>query len=537
MSTRHGFTRQGRIDSLTLAGLLLLAAAIRIWLFFGLTGSDDSIYGKRGLEIVHGLWLESDYVGDLRYGMNLPIAATVQLFGMNEAALAVWGFLCSLAEIAIVYVFAERIWGKRVAILASLILATLPIHVSSASNMWADAPFSVFLTSAVVLLYFGARSARPGLLIAAGLACGLAGWIKPEPTVVFGLAFIIMALSYVPDRRRVAWLFVGMLIAVVPNLALFSWAFGDPLYYLHAGARNLSANFIQNASPWGEHAGNFYFRLLFLDGRSFWLAPIVALAGILAASLKGKAGELHGGRFTVLWAVLLLGFFSFFIYSLSPVRLIPKQQNYALIFAAPIALLAAIAITRLGKLATLVTMLVVCSGGLALTVLDGYGRHLHGESNMAAIRFARAHESAMVFSIRQTLDLNRVLVLINREPAGSNLQPMSQLLDSLQAGALPPDKAVFLAYHPDWPEANGKFAGLFKGGPAACLHQVAEVAGQPNTTEQLVLHLLAAIRSVVPEKVDHQLRFTDNLLAPHPVSFHSVDTACLRQATTPRPAP
>ncbi len=535
MSTRDGFARQSRIDGLTLAILLLVAAGIRIWLFFGLTGSDDSVYSKRGLEIVHGLWLESDYVGDLRYGMNLPIAAAVQLFGANEAALAAWGFVCSLAEIAIVYVFAERIWGKRVAVLASLILATLPIHVSSASNMWADAPFSVFLTSAVVLLYCGARSTTPGLLIAAGLACGFAGWIKPEPTVVFGLAFVIMALLYVPERRRIAWLFVGMLIAAVPNLLLFSWAFGDPLYYLHAGSRNLSANFIQNASPWGEHAGSFYFRLLFLDGRSFWLAPVVALAGIFAASLRGKAGELHGGRFTVLWAVLLLGFFSFFIYSLSPVRLIPKQQNYALIFAAPIALLAAIALARLGRLAMLLTMLLVCSGGLVLTVLDGYGRHLHGESNQAAIRFARAHESAMVFSIRQSSELNRVLMLMDREPAGSNLRPMSQLLDSLQAGALPADQAVFLAYHPDWPEANGKLAGLFKGASADCLQRVAEVVGQPNTTERWVMHLLAALRAVVPAKVDHQLRFTDKLMTPIPVSFYAVDTACLRQAATPRP--
>jgi hypothetical protein len=238
----------------------------------------------------------------------------------------------------------------------------------------------------------------------------------------------------------------------------------------------------------------------------------------------------------VLWAVLLLGFFSFFIYSLSPVRLIPKQQNYALIFAAPIALLAAIALARLGRLATLLTMLVVCSGGLLLTVLDGYGRHLHGEGNQAAIRFARAHQSAMVFSIRQSLELNRVLGLMDREPAGSNLRPMSQLLDSLQARALPADQAVFLAYHPDWPEANGKLAGLFKGASADCLQRVAEVVGQPNTTERWVMRLLAALRTVAPEKVDHQLRFTDKLMAPTPVSFHAVDTACLRQATTSRPA-
>lgn len=537
MSPRDGFPRQDRLNGLTLAILLLLAAGIRIWLFFGLTGSDDSVYSKRGLEIVHGLWLESDYVGDLRYGMNLPIAAAVQLFGANEAALAAWGFVCSLAEIAIVYVFAERIWGKRVAVLAGLILATLPIHVSSASNIWADAPFSLFLTSAVVLLYRGARSTRPGLLIAAGLACGLAGWIKPEPTVVFGLVFVIMALFYVQERRRIVWLFAGMLIAAVPNLLLFNWAFGDPLYYLHAGSRNLNANFIQNTSPWGEHAGNFYFRLLFLDGRSFWLAPVVALAGILAASFRGKAAELHGGRFTVLWAVLLLGFFSFFIYSLSPVRLIPKQQNYALIFAAPLALLAAIALARLGRLAMLVTMLAVCSGGLMLTVVDGYGRHLHGESNLAAIRFARAHPSAMVFSIHQSSNLNRVLMLMDKDYA-SNLQPMSTLLDALNTNGPPPaDKPVFLAYHPDWPEANGKLAGLFKGASAACLHQVAEAVGQPDMTERLVMRLIAAARAVAPEPVDRQLRFTDKLLAPSSVRFHSVDMVCMRQATTTRSAP
>lgn len=521
-----------RTDWATLLIVLGAALAVRLWLFFGLSGSDDATYSRRGLEVALGLWLPSDYIGDLRYGMNLPIAASLKLLGMNNAGLVGWGLLCSLAETALVYLFAERAWGRRAAIFASLILIVTPIHLSSATNMWADAPFSFFLTASAILLWFGVQAGRAPLILASGLACGLAGWVKPEPAVVFGLTLTVLALIHLKARRQVGWIFAGAILAAIPNLILLAWAFGDPLYYLHAGTRNLQSNFIENAAPWGDHSANYYFRQLFLDGRTFWLAPLLALPGMALALFKGSADERHAGRFATLWAVLLVLTFSFFVYSLSPLRLIPKQQNYALIFAAPVALLAGLALARLRPALAVIALVPMVVGGLMLGSLDGFARHLHGETNFASIRFARQHPDAVVFISQQGHNLNSVQRLMGRDHA-PNARLLSELAPARgKAAPLPTDRPYFVAFHPNWPETRGKAGKLLKGDSAHCLSPVAEAVGTPNATEHLVITLVAGLRAVLPPAIDRQVSFTDEVLKPQPVRFYALDSACLSQGST-----
>lgn len=516
----------------TLLVVLGVALAVRLWLFFGLSGSDDATYSRRGLEVALGLWLPSDYIGDLRYGMNLPIAASLKLLGMNTAGLAGWGLLCSLAEIALVYLFAERAWGRRAAVFAGLILIVIPIHLSSATNMWADAPFSFFLTTSALLLWSGVKSGRAAPVLGAGLACGLAGWVKPEPAVVFGLTLTVLALIHLRDRRQLLWIFAGGILAAIPNLILFAWAFGDPLYYLHAGTRNLQANFIENAAPWGDHSANYYFRQLFLDGRSFWLAPLLAVPGMALALFKGSTEERQAGRYTTLWAVLIVLSFSFFVYSLSPLRLIPKQQNYALIFAAPVALLAGLALARLWPALAMVILAPLVVGSLMLTTLDGYSRHLHGETNFASIRFARQHPDAVVFVGQQAANLNAVLSLMGRDHA-ANLRLLSELAPARgEASPLPLERPHFVAIHPNWPESRGRAGKRLKGESARCLRPMEEAVGTPNITESLVTGLVARLRSVLPAAIDRQVSFTDEVLKPQPVRFHALDSACFNQGAT-----
>lgn len=516
----------------TLLILLCLALTVRLWLFVGLSGSDDAVYSQRGLEVALGQWLPSDYIGDLRYGMNLPIAASVKLLGMNNAGLVGWGLLCSLAEIALIYLFAERTWGRRVAVFASAILIVTPLHLTSATNMWADAPFSLFLSTSAILLWLGARSGRAALIFASGLACGLAGWVKPEPAVVFGLTLTILALIHLEARRQVGWIFAGAIVAAIPNLILFTWAFGDPLYYLHAGARNLQSNFIENAAPWGDHSGSYYFRQLFVDGRAFWLAPLLAIPGMALAVLKGSDEERRAGRFATLWAVLLVLSFSFFVYSLSPLRLIPKQYNYALIFAAPLALLAGLALARVRPVLAVPALVTAVIGGLLLGSLDGFSRHLHGETHFASLRFARQHPEALVFISTQGYNLNKVQRLMGRDHA-PNVRRLAELAPARgEAAPLPPDRPYFVAFHANWPETRGKAGQLLQGDRAHCLRPVAESVGTPNATEQAVSALLVAVRSVLPPAIDQSISFTDDVLHPQPVRFHALDSACLSQGGT-----
>lgn len=513
---------------LSLGALLVVATLIRLWLFRGFMGTDDVIYATRALEVLAGLWIPFEYNGALRYGVNLPMAAAVGLLGRSEGALAAWGLVCSLGEIVIVYVYALKAWGTRVAVFASLVLATLPQHIDSATNIWADAPFSALLTLSMVLLHFGVSTSKAVLLVGAGLAVGFSGWIKPEAAVVFSMPFGIMALAFMQDRRQVLWLVLGATAAASLNLALFAWAFDDPFYYARVLAGQLKGS-SANSVSWQSHDANFYFRLLFLDGRTFWLAPMLALLGAWFAVRTQGPVQRRTGYFTVLWLILLLLFFSVFVYSLSPLRLIPKQTNYAIIFAAPITVLAGVALARMRRGAAIALMALLGIGGLFLAALDGYGHHLHAATHRATIRFAQANKSAVVFASSQTLNLNHVLGLMGQENA-SNLRPLTELAEANGfQHSLPNDAQIVAAYYPGWPEGGGDVAHLFHGESAHCMRQIAKAVGEPRATDIAVTRIVRTVRASLPSWADRHVRFTDKLLLPESVRFYSVDRVCLAQ--------
>lgn len=511
---------------LGLGVVLLIAALLRVFLFRGFRGSDDVIYAARALEVATGLWLPSDYNGALRYGVNLPMASAVLLWGRSETVLALWGVVCSLVEIAVVYGYTWRVWGVRSAIFAGLILATLPQAIDSATNMTADAPFAAWLTLSLVLLYFGCQSKRVLLLFGAGLALGFSGWIKPEAALVFGVVFAIIAFAFMPDRRQIIWIFLGAVVVASLNLAMFFWAFNDPFYYVNVFSRMLKAG-VSHPTSWQSYDANFYFRLLFIDGRTLWLAPLLAIPGVWWALHQPDAVQQRAGYFTVSWMVLLLLFFSFFVYSLTPFRWIPKQANYALMFAAPISILAGLALARLQQWLAMALMALVCIGGLLLAVLDGYAHHLHAATHKATIRFAQANSSYLVFSSGQTLNLNQVLGLMGQASA-DNLRPWPDLVARVAgptaSASLSP---LILAYYPGWPEGNGKVTHWLQDKSSQCLSLIAQAADQPRALERLTLYLLAGIRSVLPLVIDRQLNFTNTLLHPVPVNFYTVNRTCL----------
>lgn len=516
------------VDLWWLVALLSVALAIRLWLFRGFFGSDDVVYATRGLEVLAGLWTPFDYNGALRYGMNIPIAAAVGLFGRSEGALAAWGLTCSLGEIALVYAYSVRVWGTRVAVFAGLVLATIPQHIDSATNIAADAPFSALLTLAMVLLHFAARTGKVLVVVGAGLSLGFAGWIKPEAALVFSMPFAIMAFTFMRDWRQLVWLVLGAAAATGLNLALFAWAFHDPFYYAHVLARQLQGGSGTTIS-WQSSDANYYFRLLFLDGRVLWLAPMLALPGAWLAVRAQDPVQRRTGYFTVLWACLLLLFFSFFIYSVNPLRWIPKQSNYAIIFAAPISVLAGVALARLRVGVAIALAALLGMGGLLLAALDGYGHHLHAATHRDTIRFARGNKDALVFASGQTLSLNHVFGLLGKDKA-VNLLPLKDMAKMVM---VPPSawhgRQIVAAYHSEWPEARGNVKRLFEGDRARCMGLIAEAAGEPSATDTLATAIISWVRAFLPAWADRQVRFTDKLLLPEPVRFYSVNIDCLAQ--------
>lgn len=336
-------------SGLALAALLALAMAVRLFFYTGFFGSDELTYVESALRIAAGDFTPSSYIGAIRYGLQLPMAGFAALFGPSESALNLWPFLCSMVEVALVATLGRHLVGTRAALIAGLVLAVLPLHVHFAGRLMADAPLALCLTASFLLFWRGQQRDSTQTFLLAGLAAGLSFWVK-EVTTLYLAVFLAYPLLFRCWNWKWLWMLGGFALMVGANLLLFFVLTGDPLYVLRiagSAAADYAASSGRFAGVANDSAATYYLDYFFLKVYHSWLLGPLALIGL--ACLWRQRGDAagSGGRFVALWAIGLLALFSLLPVSLHPLKLISKQVNYMLMFAAPLALLAAVFISRL----------------------------------------------------------------------------------------------------------------------------------------------------------------------------------------------
>ena len=453
------------------------------------------MYSLRGLQTARGLILTSTNVGDLRYGVNLPVAGFLRLLGFNMAGLHAWALLCSLGEIALVFVVAMRLWGLPAAALAASLLATAPLHVHVGGRALADAPLAFFMTLAFVSFFFAERRAGRWLYALAGASVGFSWWIKPH-AIIFGLVLI----AYAALQRRWApvwWLvFASATMAILLEWSLLGALFGDPFVALHALTSGISENFVKQDAPWGDHAAFFYFRQMFLDGRDMALMPLFALPGLWMVLLRPHSRGLLKSGYVVLWGVGMLAVFSFLPYSFSPLKLIPKQENYALMFFAPVALLGGYGMSQI-RPAAIRYLLLLASGvtGAALASLPQHQVRIGQATLEFTIAYALSHPQIVVYLPSQALNVVRVRSLMAAQHGmPSNVRPLQELVDG---NAGPASAPVVAFMHPRWPEMVRSRSIHSPEQRLACLAPIGTLAVTSPDMGQRILDGLVALRSVL----------------------------------------
>lgn len=500
---------------LALGAVLLFALLLRLVFFTGLSGSDDTGYSVRALEAARGEIIYTTYVGSLRYGVNLPMAGFVRLFGANEVGLHAWPLLCSLGEVLLVFLLADRLWGRRAAVLAGLLLATAPLHIHAGGRALADAPLAFFVTLAMTAFVLAERNGNRLLYLLAGAAIGFSWWIKPH-TIVFGAVLLVYAAIGMRWNRAWHWVIAAFIATIALEWLLFAHWFGDPFHGLRSMMGGIDKDFVKQDAPWGDHAAFFYFRQMFLDGRDFFLVPVFALLGLVLVLLRGPERGLQAGGYVVLWAVGLIALFSFTPYSFSPFKLIPKQENYALIFLAPLALLGGYALASVPiALARGALLGLALVGGAALASLPQQQLSIRQATLAEATRLAHAHSGASYLP-QHALNLIKVRSLMGAgEPAPARFKPVQDLLDqrtsSTPSGGASSGPQLAFA-HPRWPE----FIKLSPAEQARPLLTCAALERRPIPIEVSVpgvqvLDGLLWLRERLPDIAARQLGFATDM--------------------------
>lgn len=512
-----------------LAGLLFFAAVLRLVFFNGFFGSDDLTYLERSTQIADGVWKSADYNGALRYGYNIPAALFIYLFGLNTFTANAWTFLCSLAEIALVYFFAARYLGTRIAVFSALVLACIPLHIALATRIHADSVLAFFLTLAFALFYMAEQSSSRKLYFATGLAMGMIFWVK-ELALVTLLVFVSYPILVRRLNKDWLWVIGGGLAMFAAHLILMQMIAGDPLHLIKTVTGQVQTSFIQSSN--GEDGAAYYFKYLFLDIKHTWLAPFfaaLAMVAILFHAIKPTHPEdTHPAvsLYIVWWLLVLLAVLSFLPVSLDPFRLVMKQSNYLNLFLASIALLSGVFLARLGsRILSNALFALTLLGGIALGAMEQHAYQVFSANSKAAIAFIKTHPDDWIVGSVNNGNMARIIATLERDPALAqrfgylSVDPHANDTDAPAVGGTSMGYAILDRETTNW----GQTATRLNIAPP-CWEQVVTLKPSHNSAGFGLLRMSLVVVNKLPEAMQKKLELKLlSYLEPKPATIYRVN--------------
>jgi hypothetical protein len=127
-------------------------------------------------------------------------------------------YVCGLVGVLVVWLFARDLYDAKVANVAAFVMAVLPLPRLYASDAQSDMPHTMVYLIAAWLATLGIQSGRLWPLVGAGLASGIAYWIRPEGLEVFAVAMLFVAWRGV--RAQWPWRRAGLAAATLAAATL-----------------------------------------------------------------------------------------------------------------------------------------------------------------------------------------------------------------------------------------------------------------------------------------------------------------------------
>ncbi|HLF27675.1 MAG TPA: glycosyltransferase family 39 protein [Anaerolineae bacterium] len=233
---RH-WVREHQADVLALTALTGLAAALRFTTLGELPSiidGDEGLFGMAGLSVSDGGFQNpfGTYHGAGSLYLHL-IAGLMRLFGANMLGLRMAPAISGTLAVPAVYLLGRELGGRRVALVAALVVAVSHFHVHFSrivSVTYLQGTF--FNTLALYLLISGLRRDSAPRLMLSGLVIGVYFLLYLDARMMIGvMAMIVLALALI-DRALIArnarrlLLLVGVFLIVAAPMLL--WAVRHP---------------------------------------------------------------------------------------------------------------------------------------------------------------------------------------------------------------------------------------------------------------------------------------------------------------------
>ncbi len=304
---------------------LLAAALLVVWLgtlgYRHLIPTDEGRYAEIAREMfTTGDWVTIRY-NDLKYFEKPPLqmwgtALAYTLFGVGDWQARLFAALSGLIGIAFTMLAAARWWGKRVAVVSALVLASAPMWNVGAHFNSLDMGVAGCMTMALAALLLAQHpdaspAQRRGWMWACWAAMALAVLSKGLIGVVLP-GFVLVVYTLVA-RDWALWKRLHLLTGLVVFFAVgapwfvlisarnpeFAWFF-----FVHEHFQRFTSTVHHRDAPL------WYFVPLLVAGFLPWLAQLPGAARLTMARDQAAANGFRPTLLLGLWAVLIFAFFS-----------------------------------------------------------------------------------------------------------------------------------------------------------------------------------------------------------------------------------
>lgn len=284
-----------------------------------------------------------------------------RIFGFSSLSMLLPDALCGVAAVAILHDTARRVFGRRTALLAALMLALSPVSVVIARYNNPDALLALLLVASAWALVRALESGRLRHIMLCGALVGLAFNTKMLEAylIVPGLAGAFLLAAPGTVRRRVGQLAAGGVVMLVVSAAWYGTMMlipaserpyvaessNDSWFQLILGANGLKRI---TGFPSGGQGATGPLRLFStssIAAQTAWLMPL-ALLGLLAGLWLSRRSPRSDRRRAalVLFGLWLLAGYGVFSFSRGIFH-----SYYTSAIAPPIAVLAAAAVVTLAE--------------------------------------------------------------------------------------------------------------------------------------------------------------------------------------------
>lgn len=312
-----------------LLGLLLFAGFLfflRLGAFY-LFDLDEAVFAEATREMLEtGDWITPHYNYVPRYDKPIlfywMMASAYQIFGVNEFAARFWSAMMGIALLLITYLFTRSIWGQRIALAVSFVLASSIEIIVLSHTAITDMTLTFFITMAL-FSFFKAYSADNALarkrwyqacflgMALAVLTKGLVGIVLPALIV---LAFLFLA-GRLKDLLKEPGLVQGtfLFLAVALPWYLLEFAINGREFF---EAFFLKHHFTRYTGVVSGHRGPFYYFLIviligFFPWSAFLPAALIKTLPRQLNKLRSAPPSTHINLFVLIWFSVIFIFFSF----------------------------------------------------------------------------------------------------------------------------------------------------------------------------------------------------------------------------------